>query len=204
MSQNTNTRFNMKNLFFIFLFGTSTLFSQQVLSSKTYIQTWYNHQQSFSLNSSSYVFYNPDNHELIIKVDFSKFRIGNDTLDEWLDDLDDSKLIFRGYLNTDNLLDLTHHNSKALLVNGIMSFNGISHSHTVELTLFEIPRESLLFIENQNNYFDRINANLQFGFYPKEFKIDKKPHHLKKKITLAIYRGYVNPFTQNMEYWLSN
>jgi hypothetical protein len=125
-------------------------------------------------------------------------------LDEWLDDLDDSKLIFRGYLNTDNLLDLTHHNSKALLVNGIMSFNGISHSHTVELTLFEIPRESLLFIENQNNYFDRINANLQFGFYPKEFKIDKKPHHLKKKITVAIYRGYVNPFTQNMENWLSN
>ena len=194
----------MKKLLFLLFVNASTLFSQQVLSSKTYIQTSYNHQQNFSLNSSSYVFYNPDNHEFIIKVDFSKFRIGNDTLDEWLDDLDDSKLIFRGYLNTDNLLDLTHHNSKALLVNGIMSFNGISHSHTVELTLFEIPRESLLFIENQNNYFDRINANLQFGFYPKEFKIDKKPHHLKKKITVAIYRGYVNPFTQNMENWLSN
>jgi hypothetical protein len=194
----------MKKFLFLLFVNASTLFSQQVLSSKTYIQTSYNHQQNFSLNSSSYVFYNPDNHEFIIKVDFAKFRIGNDTLDEWLDDLDDSKLIFRGYLNTDNLLDLTHHNSKALLVNGIMSFNGISHSHTVELTLFEIPRESLLFIENQNNYFDRINANLQFGFYPKEFKIDKKPHHLKKKITVAIYRGYVNPFTQNMENWLSN
>jgi len=194
----------MKKLLFLLFVNASTLFSQQVLSSKTYIQISYNHQQNFSLNSSSYVFYNPDNHEFIIKVDFAKFRIGNDTLDEWLDDLDDSKLIFRGYLNTDNLLDLTHHNSKALLVNGIMSFNGISHSHTVELTLFEIPRESLLFIENQNNYFDRINANLQFGFYPKEFKIDKKPHHLKKKITVAIYRGYVNPFTQNMENWLSN
>jgi hypothetical protein len=194
----------MKKFLFLLFVNASTLFSQQVLSSKTYIQTSYNHQQNFSLNSSSYVFYNPDNHEFIIKVDFAKFRIGNDTLDEWLDDLDDSKLIFRGYLNTDNLLDLTHHNSKALLVNGIMSFNGISHSHTVELTLFEIPRESLLFIENQNNYFDRINANLQFGFYPKEFKIDKKPHHLKKKITLAIYRGYVNPFTQSMEHWLSN
>jgi len=194
----------MKKFLFLLFVNASTLFSQQVLSSKTYIQTSYNHQQNFSLNSSSYVFYNPDNHEFIIKVDFAKFRIGNDTLDEWLDDLDDSKLIFRGYLNADNLLDLTHHNSKALLVNGIMSFNGISHSHTVELTLFEIPRESLLFIENQNNYFDRINANLQFGFYPKEFKIDKKPHHLKKKITVAIYRGYVNPFTQNMENWLSN
>ena len=194
----------MKKFLFLLFVNASTLFSQQVLSSKTYIQTSYNHQQNFSLNSSSYVFYNPDNHEFIIKVDFAKFRIGNDTLDEWLDDLDDSKLIFRGYLNTDNLLDLTHHNSKALLVNGIMSFNGISHSHTVELTLFEIPRESLLFIENQNNYFDRINANLQFGFYPKEFKIDKKPHHLKKKITLASYRGYVNPFTQSMEHWLSN
>jgi hypothetical protein len=194
----------MKKLLLILFISSLKTNAQNVQPSKTYIQTCYNDRQCFSLNSSSFVFYNPDNHELIINVDFAKFKIGNDSLDEWLDDLDGTKLIFRGQLNTDNLLNLTHHNSKAILVNGLMSFNGVSHAHTIELTLFEISKEGMLFVDNQNNYFDRINANLQFGFYPKEFKINKKPHHLKKKITLAVYRGYVNPFKPGLEHWLTN
>lgn len=194
----------MKKLFLILFMSTLRTIAQDVQPSKTYIQTCYHDQQCFSLNSSSFIFFNPDNHELIIHVDFAKFKIGNDSLDEWLDDLAGTKLIFRGQLNTDNLLNLTHHNSKAILVNGLMSFNGVSHAHTIELTLFEISREGMLFTDNQNNYFDRINANLQFGFYPKEFKINKKPHHLKKKITLAVYRGYVNPFKPGLEHWLTN
>jgi len=196
--------FNMKLLVFIILMGSLSVFGQDVKPSKTYIQTSYHAQQFFSINSSSFVFYSPDSHELIIKVDFAKFKIGNDTLDEWLDDLVDTKLIFKGQLNTDNLLSLTQHNSKGNLVHGLMTFNGVSRAHTLELTLFEIPREGLLFVDNQNDYFDRINVNLQFGFYPKEYKINKKPHHLKKKITLAIYRGYVNPFKSGMEHWLTN
>ena len=35
-------------------------------------------------------------------------------------------------------------------------------------------------------------------------KINKKQHHLKKKITLAVYRGYINPFKPGMEHWLTN
>jgi hypothetical protein len=194
----------MKKLFLIFIIASFSSHAQDVQSSKTYIQTCYHDQQCFSLNSSSFIFYNPNNHELSVTIDFAKFKIGNDTLDEWLDDLDDTKLIFKGQLNTDNLLAITHHNSKAILVNGLMSFNGVSHAHTIELTLFEIAREGILGVNNQNDYFDRINANLQFGFYPKEFNINKKPHHLKKKITLAIYRGYVNPFKTGMEHWLKN
>ena len=194
----------MKTLILFLLVLSSGLIAQEVHSSKTYIQTCYHDQQCFSLNSSSFIFYNPDNHELIITVDFSKFKIGNDTLDEWLNDLDDTKLIFRGQLNTDNLLTLVHHNSKSILVNGLMNFNGVSHAHTIELTLFEITREGILFNDSKNNYFDRINANLQFGFYPKEFKINKKPHHLKKKITLAVYRGSINLFKPGMEHWLTD
>jgi len=178
--------------------------AQNVHSSKTYINTCYNNQQCFSLNSSSYIFYDQDSHALIIAVDFAKFKIGKDSLDEWLDDLDDSKLIFKGYLNANDLLSLSQNNAKAIIVKGSMRFNGVSHAHSIELTLFEISREGMLFIDNQNDYFDRINANIQFGFYPKEFKINKKPHHLKKKITLAIYRGYINPFKPGMEHWIAN
>lgn len=192
----------MKWMIFLSFTVSMGLKAQEVFSSKTYINTCYNKNQCFSLNNSSYLFYSEDNHELIIVVDFAKFRIGKDTLDAWLDDLDDTKLTFKGYLQSENLLDLTHHNSKATIVKGTMNFNGVSHAHSIEVNFFETPREGILYFDNQNNYFDKINVNLQFGFYPKEFKIDRKPHHLKKKITLAIYRGYLNPFKPGMEHWI--
>lgn len=194
----------MRNLIILLFLVPYWCDAQDILSSKTYVNTRYHDQYYFSLNNSSFIFYNPENHELIIAIDFAKFKMGNDTLDEWLDDLDDTKLIFKGYLNTDNLLNLTHHNSKAIIVNGLISFNGISHAHSIELTLFEISKEGMLYSRNQQDYFDRINANLQFGFYPKEFNVHKKRHHLKKKIIVAIYRGYINQFKPGMEHWITN
>lgn len=194
----------MKNLILLLLLVSYRGYAQEIQSSNTYVNTVYHDQQYFSVNNSTVIFYNPENHELIIAVDFGKLKIGHDTLDEWLDDLDDTKLIFRGHLNTDNLLDLTHHNSKAIIVNGEMTFNEISHAHSIELTLFEISKEGILYNRNDQDYFDRINANLQLGFYPKEFKIDKKKHHLNKKITVAVFRGYINQFKPGMEHWITN
>ena len=64
----------MKKLILVsFLWSLRTI-AQDVQSSKTYIQTCYHDQQCFSLNSSSFIFYNPDNHELIIKMDLKKFK----------------------------------------------------------------------------------------------------------------------------------
>ena len=97
----------MKLFSLIFIFATFLANGQDIQSSKTYINTCFNEQQCFSLNNSSFIFYNSANHEITLSIDFNKFKIGNDTLDEWLDDLDDSKLIFRGNINTDNLLSLT-------------------------------------------------------------------------------------------------
>jgi hypothetical protein len=192
----------MKNLLLLMVFLTAKLYAQDVYSSKAFVNTYYHGQKCFSMSNGSYLFYNQDNHELIITIDFAKFKVGRDTIDEWLDDLVDTKLVFRGQLNTDNLLELTHHNSKAIIVNGLMTFNNVAHSHAIELTLFEVAQDGLLQIKNSQDYFDRINANLLFIFSPKEFKINKKPHHLTKKISVAIYRGYLNQFKPGMEFWL--
>ncbi len=194
----------MKKLFIVFVLISYLGRSQNVQSSNTYIQTCYHSQNCFSLNSSSFIFYDPENHELMITVDFSKFKVGVDTLDAWLDDLDDTKLIFRGILNTNDLLELTHHNSNVTLVNGMINFNGVSHPHSIELTLFEISKEGMLYKNNQQDYYDRINANLQLGFYPKEFNVHKKAHQLRKKITIAIYKGHINMFKPEMEHWIKN
>lgn len=195
---------NIIKILIVFIFSLNTLNAQEILSSKTYINTCYNEQQCFSLNSASFIFYNNDNHELSFSIDFSKFKTGNDTIDSWLDDLDDTKLTFKGELIYDNLLVLTNHNSKAVVVNGLMTFNGVSHSHKIEVTIFEVSREGVLFQNNQQDYNDRINVNLGFSFMPKEFKIDKKPHHLKKKITVGIYRGYVNKYNSRADIYFKN
>jgi hypothetical protein len=190
----------MKNtLLLLSILSLNFTFAQTVNSSKAFIKSCYHGQQCFALSEAAYIFYNEGNHELIVTLDFAKFKIGQDTLDNWLDDLDDTKLIFKGTLQSENLLVLTHHNSKAIVVNGIMTFNNISHAHSIELTIFEIKQDGLLYVNNSQDYYDRINANLQFAFSPKEFKIDKKPLHLKKTISVAIYRGLINQFKPGME-----
>jgi len=40
---------------------------------------------------------------------------------------------------------------------------------------------------------------VQISFKPKEFKLDKKPHHLKKTISINIGSGYINQFKVGME-----
>lgn len=195
----------VKKIILLFaILSLKTLSAQDIFPSKTYINTCYNDQQCFSLNSAAFIFYNNDNHELSFSIDFSKFKTGNDTIDNWLDDLDDTKLTFKGQLNYDNLLVLTHHNSKAIKVSGLMTFNNVSHAHSIEVNIFEVSREGVLFQNNQQDYNDRINVNLGFAFMPKEFKIDKKAHHLKKKITVGIYRGYVNNYNSNATKYFEN
>ncbi|MDX2173417.1 MAG: hypothetical protein SFY56_09865 [Bacteroidota bacterium] len=191
-----------KTIIILVTLYSQIIFCQEIISSKTYINTCYQGQQCFSFSNGSYLFFNRGNNEFDIVLDFGKFKIGSDTLDRWLEDLDDTKLFFKGYLNTANLLELTHHNSKAITVNGKITFNNITISHSIELTLFEIAGNGILYRDNGHDYFDRVNANLQFAFLPKEFKINKKANHLKKSISIAVYRGYVNEFKPGMESWL--
>lgn len=193
----------MKNILFFLILVHSVVYSQNINSSKAFVRSCYNSQQCFALSESAFIFYNEANHEIIITLDFKKFKLGNDTLDEWLDDLDDSRLVFKGTLNVENLLVLANHNAKTLKVNGVMTVNNVSHSHTIELTLFEIKQDGMLFINNSQDYYDRISANLQFAFSPKEFNLHKKKHHLKKVISVAIYKGVINKFIPGMEQWIN-
>lgn len=183
-------------LLFCYFFSNS----QNTVPSTAYIQSCYDKQNCYSISNSALVFFNNENSELIVKLDFNKFKLGNDTLDEWLKDLSCSNLIFKGQLKSNNLLELSHHNSKSILVNGLIAFNGISKPYAVELNIFEIPKDALLYKENSQDYFDRINLNMQLAFSPKDFNIDKKNQHYKKTVTIAVSRGYINELKPGMEF----
>lgn len=185
-------------LLFCYFFSNS----QNVIPSTAYIQSCYNNHICYSISNSAQVFFNTDNNEIILQLDFNKFKLGNDTLDEWLYDLSCSNLIFKGQLKTNNLLELSHHNSKSILINGKISFNGISKPYTIELNIFEIPKDAMLYKENSQDYFDRINLNMQLAFSPKDFNIDKKNQHYKKTVAIAVSRGYINELKPGMEFLL--
>ena len=192
----------MKSFIFLVFLSYYSAFSQAARSSKAYVNTCFNKHQCFSVNETQgcFVFYNQENQELKVLLDFSKFKTGNDTLDIWLDDLDDTYFIFNGFIKNKKFLELSPNNAFSLNLNGTISFNNVFSSHFAELSLFEISNQGMLYHDNSQDYLDRVQANIMITFYPREFKIDKKPHHLKKSISIAIYRGYINLYKPEHEY----
>ena len=187
-------------LFLVYSIG----YTQNIIPSTAYVQSCYNKHECYSISNSALVFFNKENNEFIVQIDFNKFKLGNDSLDEWLKDLSGTHLVFKGHLNSNNLLELSHHNSKPIIVNGLISFNGISKNYSLELTVFEIPKDALLYKENSQDYFDRVNANMQLAFYPKDFNIDKKHLHYKKTVTMVLYRSYINELKPGMEFLIKD
>lgn len=196
----------MKKIIHLFLlfFVAGKVSAQEVFPSNTFVQTCIQKEVCFANQNSANLFYNEASSEIYIVVDFKKFKIGVDSLDAWLDDLDDTKFIFKGALNSDKLPALSNNGFKTLQVNGNISFNGVMHSYTIDLVLFKISPDGMLYRNTGNDYYDRIRSNVQISFKPKEFKVDKKPHHLKKTISINIGSGYINPLKPGMESFIQN
>lgn len=173
--------------------------AQEIYPSNTAIQVCYNNENCFGNQQSSFLLYNESNHEFYIVVDFSKFKIGIDSLDMWLQDLDNTKFVFTGVLNYEKLPALSNHGFKTIHVNGKSDFNNTSHPYSIELVLFKISPDGMLFRNTGNDYYDRIRANVQISFKPRDFKLDKKHHHLTKSISINIGSGYINQLKPGME-----
>lgn len=178
--------------------------SQEVFPSNTFVQTCIQKEVCFANQNSANLFYNEASGEFYVVVDFKKFKIGVDSLDAWLDDLDDTKFIFKGALSSDKLPALSNNGFKTLQVNGSISFNNEVHSYTIELVLFKISPDGMLYRNTGNDYYDRIRSNVQISFKPKDYKVDKKPQHLKKTISINIGSGYINPLKPGMETFIKN
>ena len=184
---------------FILFFSIGRSFSQEIYPSNTFVKTCFNDEVCFANQNSSFMFYNEGNSEFYLVIDFAKFKTGVDSLDAWLDDLDDTKFIFKGILNSDKLPALSNNGYKTLRINGSANFNSVAHTYSIDLVMFKISSDGMLFRNTGNDYYDRIRGNVQISFKPKEFKLDKKPHHLKKTISINIGSGYINQFKAGME-----
>lgn len=176
--------------------------AQSVYPSMTFVQTSYNNHQCFANDNASQLFFNDESKELYLVVDFAKVKVGHDTIDAWLDDLDDGKLYFKTIIASDKLLLLTNNNTKTLKVNGKIRLNEVVNDVTISITFFEISKEGMLYRNTGNDYYDRIRTTFQLEILPKDFKLDKKLHHLKKPITISIGSGYINQLKPGLESWI--
>jgi len=180
-------------------FNIKASFSQEIFPSSTFVKTQYQHKDFFANQNASLLIFNQASNDFFMVVDFSKLKLGVDSLDEWLDDLDDSKLIFKGELDANQLPALSNHGFKTIKINGKVKFNEVVNPLAVEIIMFCIAPDGVLYRKTGNDYFDKIRINIQVVIKPKDYKIDKKPHHLKKVITINIGNGIINNYSPGME-----
>jgi hypothetical protein len=194
----------IKYLLLLFSIFPIFSFAQNAVASYAYVQTCYNKHDCYSIGNSALIFIDQRNNELIIQVDFNKFKLGNDSLDEWLVNLSESNLIFRGQLKPPNELLLSMPLLKPITVKGTVSFNGHTKPYNLELILSTNTREGMQTVNNSNNFTDITNGSMQLSLSPKDFKIDSRLHHYKKSIIVAISRGHINNLTPELEPLIKN
>ena len=169
----------------LFVIITLLIKGQNIISSNVYVQTCIQKTNCFSENSSAFIFYDETRQELILKIDFKKVKTGKDTLD--------------GNVNKEDFLNLSNNNSRQLKLNGKILFNDIIQTTQTEITIFHTSENSLMNRTTNDNNFDLYKITFGLSFMPKDFKIHKRPHHLKKSITIGVSAGRINQLKPEME-----
>lgn len=169
--------------------------AQNIVPSNAFVETCYNNTDCYRISNSGFIFKNSISGEFLLQVDFSKFKIGNDTLDDWLNDLSKTYLLFHGQLSATDMANINNNSSRPCVVNGTIDFNGYTKPYRLELTFFRSSGTGTVISNTQPNYVDRPTVTMQLAFHAKDFHLGNRNHHYKKTIRLAISRGYVNDWT---------
>lgn len=165
--------------------------AQSIISSNTYIQACIDKTQCSAINNSSYLFYDENSANLYLKIDFAAFKTGQDSIDDWLNDLTGSNLYFKAPVSPEAFKGLSNHKHRTLKLNGQLQVNGIWQGKSIELTLFS-SENGIMTTNTNDNLYDHVKVNFSFSFLPKDFKLHKKPHHLRKSIFLGVALGRIN------------
>jgi hypothetical protein len=188
-----------ERIILLFLLIASGLNAQNIISTNAYVQTCIQKTNCFSENITAFMFYDESREELILKVDFNKVKTGKDTLDDWKEDLSGSYFYFIGHLNKDVFVQQSNNNSRQIKLNGKIFFNDIWQTTITEITVFQTTENSMLNRNTNDNSYDFYKLTFGLSFMPKDFKIHKRPHHLKKSISIGVSAGRVNQLKPEME-----
>jgi hypothetical protein len=171
--------------------------AQYLVQSNAYIQTCIQKTHCFSNTGSAYVFFDESKDYIYLKVDMNKFKIGQDSLDEWLNDMNESFLYVKAPASAEALRALAPSNFKTSTVNAQVFLNNTWHQVQIELTFISNRNASVTQITS-GSIFENLRVNMAISIAPKEFNLHKKPHHLKKTIFIGIAMGTINTLLPEM------
>lgn len=172
--------------------------NESPLSSHAYIQTCIDKSQCFAINSSAFLFYDEPKGAVFLKLNLAKFKSGEDSLDDWLDDLGGNYLYLKAPLQKE-LFDggLSNHNSKTFKINAQVLLNNVWHDEPIDLTL-SLAEPSLLDPSAGNNAYSNKRITFALVLSPKNYKVHKGSHNVKKTIYIGVHSGRINLIRDNM------
>jgi hypothetical protein len=182
----------------LILFLGLTCRAQNVIPSNTYVRTCLNDVECASINSSSYLFYDESKQKFYLKIDFNRLKTGQDSVDFWLEDLNDTYLYFKASLPRDQFPTLSTYNTKNFTMDGQVFLNNVWRNQTIDISIYRA--ESDLLSNNTNaSELAAYKVNFSFSFSPKDFNIHKKPQRLTNTIFVGVGAGEINPLRAGME-----
>ncbi len=187
-----------KTLLFLALALASLINAQNVIPSNTYVRTCLNDIECSSINSSSLIFYDEAKGQFYIKIDFSAMKTGQDSVDFWLEDLDDTYFFFKASLPREQFPHLSSYNMKNFRMEGQAFLNNVWRHQVIELSLYRAEGDLLNNSTNANK-FDAYKVNFSFSFSPKDFNIHKKPQRLTNTVFIGVGAGQINLLKGGME-----
>jgi hypothetical protein len=193
----------MKKWFILALITSVFSFKAQqlsdIISSNTVVRTCIEETQCYSVGDASYLFYDESKNEFYLKVDFTRFKTGNDSIDSWVGDLMETFLYFKGYFEKDKFIPPANTNSATFEINGKTFLNGKWMNQRIDLTIFSIDNTILNPATDQSKY-DLYKVNFSLSILPKDFNIQKKLHQLNNVIYIDVSLGRINLLRPGMEH----
>jgi hypothetical protein len=172
--------------------------SQNLTRSNTYVRTCLNDVECSSINSSSYLFYDEGKQKFYLKLDFNEMKTGQDSVDFWLEDLNDTYLYFTSSLPREQFPNLSSYNAKNFRMDGQLFLNHVWRSQSIDISIYRAENDLINNTTNANR-FDAYKVNFSFSFSPKDFNIHKKPQRLSNVIFVGVGAGQINVLKAGME-----
>jgi hypothetical protein len=181
-----------KILLSFILFLSLAVQCQDVLPSNTYVRTCLNDIECSSINSSSYLFYDREKGKFYIMIDFNRLKTGIDSVDFWLEDLNDTYYYFKAPMQYELFPGVSNYNQKTFKLSGQAFLNNIWKAQTIEVTLIRADND-MMSNSIDSEKIEALRVNLNFTIVPKDFNVHKKPQRLTNTIFVGIGSGRLNP-----------
>jgi hypothetical protein len=163
--------------------------AQTPFGSSTLVQTCYNNQNCYYTRLKSFIYFDEGRSEMYVKIDFSDITNTGDSANAWIRSLAKKHLIFQAHLEASEFPPLSNYNANTIHLDGLVTFNGVSHKQPIEVVIYEVSENSYTSIKVNNNNYDKYRVDLTLQIAPLDYDLSST---LKETIFIGVSSGIFN------------